>query len=193
VAGAVNDLLLHPTALASTAVRVAHATLKGKLFEQFAAEVKDLREKGALPDNFADKKNGYNTWVDLLKIIDDESPDEDHLEALKAMFLAANRVNATDGERIVAYELFQIAKTLSSNGLLVLMTLWKLAQERISTPDETRFLQHAQRILGHTQEELIRLGYGELPQKRLVQGYAISPLGAKFCDNIAQYRIDTAS
>jgi hypothetical protein len=194
VAGAVNGLLLHPSVLASTAVRVAHAALKGQLFQQFASEIKDLQAKGKLPEDFSANKNGYNTWVDLLKIIDDECPDEDRLEALKAMFFAANSVNAADGERIVAYELFQIAKSLSSNELLVLMTMWKLLKSgRLTTViggHVDRFQEEVSRALGHSQKHLVLLGYRRLPDKGLVDSYQFTPLGQKFCENIQTYRTE---
>src|SRR5689334_15409740 len=98
IAGAITETLAHgPKAFIGPVVRVAHAALKAKLFQQFSEEIKDLREKGKLKDNFAEQKYGYNTWVELLGIIDDDVPDEDRLEALKAMFYAANKISAKDG------------------------------------------------------------------------------------------------
>ncbi len=193
VAGAVTELISHPTVFASVAVRVAHAALKGRLFQQFANEIKDFQTKGKLPADFSANKNGYNTWVDLLKIIDDDCPDEDRLEALKAMFFAANAVNATDGEHIVAYELFQIARTLSSNELLVMMTLWKLTKSgrlaAVVRGNADQFWQEATKVLGHSVSDLVVLGYRNLPEKRLAESYQLSPLGYKFCENIQTYRI----
>src|SRR5262249_8674650 len=136
----------------------------------------DLRTKGKLPVDFAEKKHGYNTWVDLLKLIDDECPDEDRLEALKAMFYAANKVNATDGERIVAYELFQIAKTLSANELLILRVLWELEKEGHGAIAAGQFYKEAQQRLGHTQTDLVILGFKNLPEKRLAESYALTTL-----------------
>ncbi len=41
------------------------------------------------------------------------------------MFLAANRVGASDGQSIAAYELFQVAKTLNSGELLLLKAIYE--------------------------------------------------------------------
>ena len=193
VCAAVNELLLHPSTFASTGIRVAHAALKGKMFQRLANEVKYWREKGKLPADFAEKKHGYNTWIDLLKIIDDECPDEDRLEALKAMFYAANAVSMVDGDRIVAYELFQIAKTLSSNELLVLNVLWEMTQKGWTThqANVNVFCEHATKILGHQQTELIMLGYAQLPIKKLAENYSLTALGRKFCENIQTYRMES--
>ena len=42
------------------------------------------------------------------------------------MFLAANKVNASDAEKILGYQLFQIARRLTSNELLVLKATFQL-------------------------------------------------------------------
>src|SRR5208337_1315673 len=104
--------------------RMVQAMLKGRLFEQWSKEVKKLQEAGRIPDDFADKKYGFQTWVELMTIIDEESPDADRLGALKAMFFAVNKVGITDGEKIKAYQLWQIAKSLNSGELLLLRTVY---------------------------------------------------------------------
>ena len=43
----------------------------------------DLREKGKINDRFAESKYGFQSWVELHTIIDDDTPHEDRLEALK--------------------------------------------------------------------------------------------------------------
>src|ERR1035437_4409485 len=100
--------------------RLVQAMVKGRLFEQWSKEVKKLQESGRIPEDFADKKYGFQTWVELMTIIDEESPDVDRLGALKAMFFAVNKVGTTDGEKILAYQLWQIAKKLNSGELLLL-------------------------------------------------------------------------
>jgi hypothetical protein len=193
IAAAVNELLLHPTTFASTAIRIAHATLQGKMYEQFAAEIKDLREKGKLPDDFSKNKNGYKTWIDLLKVIDDEAPDEDRLEALKAAFYAANKIKSTDGDRIVAYEVFQIAKTLQSNEILVLRAYWSAwkDQDLCQQMQLHDYQQVLAKVLGHTQMELIVAGVHTLGEKRLVSNNVLTGLGNLMCATIQTYRLDT--
>src|SRR5271168_1828734 len=63
--------------------RVVQALMKGMLFKQWNAEFKRLREAGRIPDNFAERKYGFQTWVELMTILDEESPDADRLKALK--------------------------------------------------------------------------------------------------------------
>jgi hypothetical protein len=111
--------------------RLVQATLKAKLFPQISQEIKDLREKGKIPDDYADEKKykyGFKSWVELLAFIDEETPDADRLEAVKAMFYGVNKINATDGERILNYQLLQIAKKLTSGELLLLRAIFEACQ-----------------------------------------------------------------
>lgn len=52
--------------------RLALGLLKGRMYKQFAQEIEDLREAGKLSDNFAEEKNGFYTWAELMSIIDDD-------------------------------------------------------------------------------------------------------------------------
>jgi hypothetical protein len=115
-------LAIGPTNWGPMAGHAVQAILKGKLYQQVSREIKELRDKGKIPDDFADEKKnkyGFKSWVDLLKAIDDDPPDSDLLDALMAMFYGANKINATDGEKILCYQLFHIAKRLNSRELLL--------------------------------------------------------------------------
>src|SRR5216117_1657378 len=92
-------LAVGPKAWTVMTGHIVQGILKGKLYQHVALEIKELRDKGKIPDDFADEKKhkyGFKSWVELLKTIDEETPDADRLEALKAMFYGANKVNATD-------------------------------------------------------------------------------------------------
>src|SRR5207249_885449 len=98
--------------LGVAAGRMAQAILKGKMYEQWAEELRVLREAGKIPDNLGETKHGLYTWAELVKIIDDDCPDSERLEALKAAFYAVNAINKSDADQIVSYQLWQIAKEL---------------------------------------------------------------------------------
>jgi hypothetical protein len=196
--------------------RIVQGALKYKLFEQVAKEIRDLRAKGKIADDFAEKKYAFNSWVELFTIIDGEGPDEDRLEALKAMFYSVNKINATDGEKILAYQLFQIAKKLSSGQLLLLRS----AYQRMGSPaveDADKWLALMSQRLGHNISELIEQDERVLMEHRLLTGrrsrasvqsnFSTAPidqrgvndasgrltgLAVRFCENIENYRIDLA-
>src|SRR5258708_6599263 len=114
-----------PQAWTVSTGHIVQSLLKGKLFPQLAREIKELREKGKILSDYAEKKNGFQSWVELLRIIDEETPDEEKLDALKAMFYAVNKIGIEDSERILNYQLFQIAKKLSSGQLLLLKVVYE--------------------------------------------------------------------
>jgi hypothetical protein len=197
-----------PSALTEPLIRVGVAALTGRVLEQFANEMKGFREKGALPDDWAEKPQGFQTWVELLRIIDDECPDEQRLEAMKAMFFAVNKVNATDGQRIVAYQLFQIAKKLRSNELLVMKAVYALFLKE-SQFRNTHFRDWAQAVagrLGHSVIGLIEVADKPLVDSQLLTARyqsdlsaissgncRLTDLGMEFCKNIEQYQIEKKS
>jgi len=189
--------------------RIVQALLKGRLFKQWAAEFKKLRETGRIPDDFADKKYGFQTWVELMTIIDEESPDADRLAALKAMFFAVNNVGATDGERIKAYQLWQIAKQLNSGELLLLRTVYLKKSLYASETIHPNYLNvysnwasYMAKAIGHGSQGLVDLHekrpteFGLLIEKNRMTGTIdadnarLSELGLMFCANIENYELE---
>jgi hypothetical protein len=108
--------------------RVAFTAMVIEALTDLSREILAWKRAGTIPDDFSGRPSGYQTWVDLLKEIDSNPVDAERLKALKAMFLAANRINATDGESILAYQLFQIGKRLSSGELLLLKAVYEAYQ-----------------------------------------------------------------
>jgi len=189
--------------------RMVQAMLKGRLFEQWSKEVKKLQEAGRIPDDFADEKNryGFQTWVELMTIIDEESPDADRLGALKAMFFAVNKVGITDGEKIKAYQLWQIAKSLNSGELLLLRTVYVNRTQYASQATHPSYVGsysnwalYIAKAIGHDSLGLIDLHekkpteLGLLTNRTLnqisSQNARLSELGLMFCANIENYEIE---
>jgi hypothetical protein len=65
---------------AAAGTRLAQAALKGRVFQQFEREFRHLREKGRIPDNFAEKKYGHKSWVELLTTLDGKVPTKTGLK-----------------------------------------------------------------------------------------------------------------
>lgn len=182
--------------------RIVQALLKGRAFKQFGAEFKKLRDAGKIPGDFAEKRYGNQTWTELMTIIDEESPDEDRLDALKAMFYEVNRTNASDGERIAAYHLWQIAKELSSGEILVLRTLAEAPGSAAIQSGGTQILNFVAEQIGHGIDGLVGLHYKKLEALNLVlpdhrtpvmrsPNEHLTPMGKKLCENIRNYQSAT--
>jgi hypothetical protein len=192
---------------------IVQSILKARLYQQVSREIKELREKGKIPDDFADEKNkyGFKSWVDLLKAIDENPPDADLLEALMAMFYGANKVNATDAEKMLSYRLFHIAKRLNSGELLLLKTLYDAYKRHDFQNQSVSLGWWAGKIAelqGHHLTALVLKDERALVKEGLISGYRdasvtpmnqnvhennarLSDLGIAFCQNIQTYRDET--
>lgn len=190
--------------------RLVQGVLKGQFMKQFGNEVTKLIEKGKIPEDYVNKKYGFQTLVELLEFIDNETIDEDRFLAIKAMFFVVNSVSTKEGEELVNYQLFRIAKKVSGSQLLLLKVSYDLYQNGgfLGGAD---FHSHAGWLslmsgkLGHTvqtltkQDEQVLLDLELITPRRYGDGSGISPanarltdLGIKFCENIETYKKEVA-
>lgn len=206
LAASLTDLFTAPTLYVQRGVRIVQAAFKGEAFYQLGKEVKMLREKGKLAEDFEKNRYGYQTWVELLSVIDEDTPDQDRLDALKAMFLACNKVNATDAEHILAYQLFQIAKRLGSNELLVMKAVYELYKKGSGNPLQNsnsnyqRWSELVAEHLGHRLKSLVQFANGRLEDHQLLSVHngdsinvtngRLTDLGIRFGGNIETYQIE---
>ena len=182
--------------------RLVQATLKGKLLKQVATEIKELIEKGKIKEDYANSKYGFKSLVELLEFIDSEVPDEDRLQAVKAMFVAVNAVEAKQGEELVNYQLLQISKRLSGGQLLVLKTTydWYKKGGFHSTNSSRAWLESIATRIGHNittliqQDELVLVSNGLIsdrisPDRSQVNitNARLTDLGIRFCEVLVRY------
>jgi len=105
--------------------KVAFAAMAVEALTDFGKEISEWIKERRIPEDFAGRPSGYQTWVELLQEIDSNPTDAERLRAMKAMFLAANKIDATEKEGILSYQLFQIAKSLKSGQLLLLKACYE--------------------------------------------------------------------
>lgn len=199
-----------PTAWMPVAGHIVQAALKGKLFQQISRGIKDLRERDKI-DDFAERELGYRSWVELFKIIDEEAPEGEKLEALKALFYGVNKVNATDAQRIVTYQLFQIAKRLNSGAFMLLKACFE-AKKANDYPSyaSTDFVwpgpwaEAMARRIGHGLSALVLRDERVLMEQGLISPYGTGPqagmvpardarltdLGLKFCAQLEDCQVE---
>lgn len=182
--------------------RLVQATLKGKLLKQVAREIRGLIEKGRIKEDYANSKYGFKSLVELLEFIDSEVPDEDRLQAVKAMFVAVNAVDAKQGEDLVNYQLLQISKKLSAGQILVLKTTCDMEKEKAFggmglAADE--WLRRIASLLGHNLTALVEQDEAALIRNGLITDRVhpdrsgirnpnrLTDLGTRFCDVLVRY------
>ena len=182
--------------------RLVQGALKGKLYQQVAREINDLVEKGKIKEDYANTKYGFKSLVELLEFIDSEVPDEDRLQAVKAMFVAVNAVEAKQGEELVNYQLLQISKRLSGGQLLVLKTTYDLYKKGgfHSINSSMAWLESIATRIGHNitaliqQDELVLISNGLISDRTSrdrsgvnVTNARLTDLGIRFCEVLVRY------
>lgn len=189
-----------PKVLAVSGLRIAQGALKARMFQQVAREIRELRESGKIREDFAEQKLGYESWVELLIAIDEDLPDEERLEALKAMFFGVNRINAQDAERILSYQLFQISKRLNSGELLTLQTVFRMKDFAVPPYfDDLKWEREVAKYMELGVASLVMYHSTRLTECHLLNapkqsninriGDRLTDLGERFCRNIENYRI----
>jgi len=190
--------------------KVALFAMVAEALTELGKEVSDWIREGKIPEDFSGRPSGYQTWVELLQEIDSNPVDVERLKAMKAMFLAANRVSATDGESMAAYQLFQIAKRLTSGQLLLLKAAHEraTAQGFVVNPNvgASRWLDDIAQRLGHGISGLVERDERVLIQNGLLTGRTftdesgimdhkgrLTPLAIKFYENLQTYDGDSKS
>jgi hypothetical protein len=178
-----------------SAGRIAQGLVKGQMYDVLADEIRRLREAGKLPDDLGSTKHGLHTWAELCAIIDDECPDADRLEALKAAFYAVNRLNQEDKDRNLAYQLWQVAKKLESADVILLKTMVEKEQLLVGVVGMA-WANRAADFAG-LQSELIRNSIEHLAKLRVVGASentfsqaALNNLGQRMVQNIKTYEVD---
>ncbi len=120
---------------------------------------------------------------------------------MKAMFLAANRIAATDGDSLLAYQLFQIAKRLKSGQLMLLKVCYGIAQAGNAPRqflDNFLWLSDVAGRLGHKltalmdQDARVLVDCGLLSPITGIGGVnekngRLTDLGVRFCQNVESY------
>jgi len=188
--------------------RLVQGALRGTFLKQFARELLTLIAAGAIPEDYAEKKFGFQTLAELLRFIDEEEVDEDRLFAVQAMFLAVNAIDTKEGERILHYELFKISKKLSSTDLLLLKVTFGLYNESkdpenpVVLPDSiSGWNIEMGRRLGHNVSSLVEVAAENLENEKLLSGRRytdnsgifsenarLTELGIHFCLNIQKFQ-----
>ncbi len=189
---------------------VVQAGFAGHVMEQLRTEFGALRDAGKLPRDYSNKRYARKTWVDLIRIIDEESPDEDRLDALKAIFYAVNRINADDNEQILAYQLWDVTKRLDSADILLVKTFQQHIH-RLGGLQPQQWFEQLASLSGLGLVEMVQLHNAHLLEFKLLKeahppgGTAnfgtqmpnnapkiadLTTMGHRLCTNIQTYRTD---
>lgn len=191
--------------LAVSGCRIVQGAIKGKMMQQFGIELKKLVESGKIKEDYVDSKYGFKTLADILAFIDNEAPDEDRFQAVKAVFCHINSIHALNSEELLNYQILQIVMKLTSSQILLLKNCYDLYLKHKEdnqypfTSDTAQWLAKMAELLGHNIIELIDaddkvlIDYSLLTRRNYsdrsgvsVHNARLTGLGIKLCKYISE-------
>lgn len=192
-----------------SAGHIVQASIKWKLFSQLGKEIKSYIEKGKIKEEFLDKEQNKQALSDLLKFIDETSPNEDRFIAMKTLFFKSVSDNSSEEEQILSYQFMQICRQLESSDLLIIKAAFdikrgnllnKLESDRIDPNDRSAhgWLTNISKQIGHGIISLIEVQEEKLVNYKLIsprthndksgvhsiENYRLTDLGCRLCEFI---------
>lgn len=162
--------------------RLLQASFKLRLLKQLGEELNKYLEKGELKENVFDDIKNQDSFYELLKFIDEETPDEVRFNAVKTIFLKSISKEITDKEKYLAHRLMQITKQLSSSQLLILKAAYDICEGNdVIVPKDTikensakRWIHVIAEQIGHNMTNLIEIDEQKLIDLKLISKRTMS-------------------
>ncbi len=128
-----------------SAGRLLQSVLKNNLFTQLGREIAEYRSAGIIKeDYFATNKNQV-TFLELLKFIDEDVPDEELFKAAKSIFFTSVGVDSTLQEEMLAYEFMTTVRKLSGTEILILKANYEIATGALKGGNTTAVIEKGNR------------------------------------------------
>jgi adenylate kinase family enzyme len=134
-----------------SAGRLVQASIQWKLYSQIGKELKEYMEKGKINEDFLNDEQNKHSLNDILKFIDEDSPDEICFKAIKKLFFKSVFNNSTDQEKLLSYQFMKLCKELTSSEILVLKSVFEIHNnnfcEKLNENDKNIGSQDAEKWL----------------------------------------------
>ena len=192
-----------------SAGHLIQASIKWKLFSQLGKEIKDYVEKGKIKEYFLDTEQHKQSLSDLLKFIDEESPEEDRFTAMKSLFIKSVCIDSSEEEQILSYQFMKLCKELESGHLLILKAAYnikngnynnKLSSTEVELKNDSanKWFINISLQIGHGIKSLVEVHEDKLMHLKLIgqrrhtdksgvaniENYRLTDLGCKICEYI---------
>lgn len=152
--------------------RIVQGVIKGQFKQQFAKELSQLIEEGKIKKDFAEKLYGFQTFAELIEMIDSgELKEKEKFEALKKLFFVLNASEDRENET-VTYRLFKIAQKVTSSQLALLRSCYKLAPNNLAndTMSYVDWRSEVLKRLGHDVPDFVDEDETVLVELKLLTG-----------------------
>lgn len=216
-ANAVLDVLTLVAAIATkpketafSAIRLIRSATAGRFSEQLREEWSNYVAAGKIKPDYADTDQARAIFADTLQSFEDANFDEEQLELLRKLFLAAASETVTDRHNALVREYIEVGRTLATGEIRVLAAYHRYLPEWERVRDEIplhaypvqRAHEVARRSSGLEYVGLIDRHEQSLIQKGLVRPqrvphsgsanvdsklFRLTDFGLAFCEFVATY------
>ncbi len=163
--------------------QLVQAAIKCNLLTQLGEEIKVYRNKGKIRENYLKSDINRATFKELLSFIDDESPDDVRFKAIKSIFISSIEKGVDAKGEMLAYQIMQICKKLSSAEILILKANYQLVKNEnyfagkgvdFENARVSNWSQVVAGQIGHGLSELVLQYETHLIDLRLISDYQYS-------------------
>ena len=190
-----------------SAGRLVQASIKCKLFEQLGNELRDYIDKGKIKEDFLNESQNQHSLSDLLKFIDETTPDEERFNAMKSLFFKSVADSSSESEQALSYQFMKFCKDLESGDLLVLKAAYDISngnlsknigQVKLKSAEVAGWLNNISIQIGHKIKSLVEVHEDKLENIKLISSrthadrsgfkttdhYRLTELGFRICEYI---------
>lgn len=170
---------------------VVQGVISGQVVSNLQKEIEYYIDKGRIEEDFVSSIQGQRCFIELLKFLEQEIPDNDRLELLKRIYVVSATEEIHDRESLLPLQFMQIARNLNHGEIVVLFAAYrdeKYFHSYIRIEDAIKLLV---KKTGLEYSELVQLHLESITSKRLMVGrykdIQITPMGKAFCEFVSYY------
>jgi len=150
-----------------SAYRLVKGFLSNNLVEKAFEEIDRYIKSGRIEESALEDLIVQSTFLELLKFIDEEVPDEVRIRAMKSIFLSSVVNEASEEDQKLAYMLIKLTKNLDSTDILIIKSAYEIwhNQKEIDPKSITNARSWHEQIakkIGHNIPQLIANQESEL-------------------------------
>lgn len=147
--------------------RLVQAARNKKFIDQLSKEIEELKQKGAIKDEFLKSEQAQSCLQELLSALENPPVDEVKFNLLKSIFIKAAKEEISSSDDSTPQLLMNLAKDMTSGEVLLLAAAFKLGKNNTATDVKTE----AQKWLWFTAQnsELKTTALVEFYEKKLIE------------------------
>lgn len=205
---AVAAVMSNPATLAHSAVRLVRAAQRGRFLEQLCTEWAELKADGHIKNDYGTTDQCRAEFADILESLEDANLDQEQLDLLRKLFLAAASEQLTNRTSPLPREYLAIGRALSTAEIELLaqtyrhVAKWSELDATKRHSDAGSWLRLMIDSTGLKHQALIEIHERRLIEKGLLydrvhgdrsgiatttQSYRLTDLGFAFCKFLALY------